>query len=556
MDIKLQSNEDFTINTKSGKLIEFPDKHGKVVLSDAGGKIVPILEKTYASYTVSADDQNKGFIYFMNIIPTSDKFFEPWHIKYRLYVNTTEKYTQGFYDCYISVAGTTLTYASWNEFYSGSYRPIYNHTIAYYNSEAKYNNRSTYPIKIGVRVQSSRSVTTLARTYKIEIYEIDGCTVTFNDTPQTYDSFYNADYYGSHSEPSATSTGLAETGDISYPNYYDYYYYNGYRLSNANAPLYRYKIVGFDEKMRVIPFNITDQQNGTLIQKTPCSLGFTVSNGMAYYNSATTISSTTQAFGAGTLYWDTSINTSYCTYNFNTVIDNSSTNSFHSNVYYCGSYDPLTDKFYLDTSTTTSWYLSVSNDANDSTWKQSFVEGKYYWLVGHSCENNGYFNFLPYHPLYYFDGDKLIPEIVLMQNKPVVVYETDGTTGLLGLQSNISDSPAWQLTGLNLSPFKRIKIYTKCSQKNGITPSASTTSAMVLEMTLDSRAGGPYSGHFVGSVVSQNPNDANRLATLTCAVSADKTSFAVLRMNTLYGTAATSNNDVNGYVFLIEGYYN
>ena len=140
------------------------------------------------------------------------------------------------------------------------------------------------------------------------------------------------------------------------------------------------------------------------------------------------------------------------------------------------------------------------------------------------------------------------------QKKPVVIWETN-STGLFAINSNISASPTWQLTDLDFSPFKRVKIYTKCGQKNSATPSASTTSAMVLEMSLDSRAAGPYAGHFVGSVVSQNPNDANRLATLTCAISSDKTSFVVLRMTSLYGTAATDNTDANGYVFKIEGWY-
>ena len=64
-----------------------------------------------------------------------------------------------------------------------------------------------------------------------------------------------------------------------------------------------------------------------------------------------------------------------------------------------------------------------------------------------------------------------------------------------------------------------------------------------------------YGGNYVGSIVTQKPNDNNRLATLTCAVSADKTSFVVLRQTNLYGTAATNNNDVNANVFMIEGYY-
>lgn len=143
------------------------------------------------------------------------------------------------------------------------------------------------------------------------------------------------------------------------------------------------------------------------------------------------------------------------------------------------------------------------------------------------------------------------------QRKPVVVWESnDPTTYLKGIQADISASPSWQLTDLDLTPFKRIKIYSCAGQKTGATASASTTPAIVLEMSLDSRASiSAYGGNYIGSVLVQKPNDANRYASLTCAVSADKTKFVVLRQSSLYGTAATGNNDVNANVFMIEGYY-
>lgn len=144
-----------------------------------------------------------------------------------------------------------------------------------------------------------------------------------------------------------------------------------------------------------------------------------------------------------------------------------------------------------------------------------------------------------------------------IQRKPVVVWESnDPTTYLKAIQTDISASPAWQLTNLDMTPFKRIKIYSCAGQTTGSTASASTTVAMILEMSLDSRAAiSAYGGNYIGSIISQKPNDNNRLATLTCAVSSDKTSFVVLRQTNLYGTAATSNNDVNANVFMIEGYY-
>lgn len=143
------------------------------------------------------------------------------------------------------------------------------------------------------------------------------------------------------------------------------------------------------------------------------------------------------------------------------------------------------------------------------------------------------------------------------RRKPVEVWRAaDDASMLKAIQANLSASPAWQLTGLDLTPYKRIKIYSKCGQNTGTTASASTTAAMVLEILLDSSAAiAAYGGNYCGSVISQKPNDNNRLATLTCAVSADKTSFVVLRQTNLYGTAATGNDDVNADVFLIEGYY-
>lgn len=143
------------------------------------------------------------------------------------------------------------------------------------------------------------------------------------------------------------------------------------------------------------------------------------------------------------------------------------------------------------------------------------------------------------------------------QRKPVVIWESSTPSEYLkAIQADLSASPAWQLTNLDMTPFKRIKIYSCAGQKSGTTASASTTPAIILEMSLDSRnAISAYGNNYVSSIMVQKPNDANRFATLTCAVSADKTKFVVLRQTNLYGTAGTSNNDVNANVFMIEGYY-
>lgn len=144
------------------------------------------------------------------------------------------------------------------------------------------------------------------------------------------------------------------------------------------------------------------------------------------------------------------------------------------------------------------------------------------------------------------------------ERKPDVVWEVENASqGLLALNTNITANLAWQLTNLDLTPYSRIKIFAKAGRKTGAyAADSSITPAVILEMSLDDRAKETVSQNvFIGSILFQNPNDANRLGALTCAVSADKTKFAVTRATSLYGTAATSNTDTYQYVFKIEGFY-
>ena len=191
------------------------------------------------------------------------------------------------------------------------------------------------------------------------------------------------------------------------------------------------------------------------------------------------------------------------------------------------------------------WYYSDYNDDGNEVYIQFFRKTQYSEEVMLYTESSG---------KAYIASTSLSS----FQRKPVVVWEVqDVSQGLLALNTNISSSLAWQLTGLDLTPFRRIKIYSRAGRKTGATAQdSSITSAAVIEMLLDDRAKETVSQNvFIGSAVVQNPNDANRLGLLTCVVSADKTKFAVTRATTLYGTAATSNTDAYPYVFLIEGYY-
>lgn len=172
------------------------------------------------------------------------------------------------------------------------------------------------------------------------------------------------------------------------------------------------------------------------------------------------------------------------------------------------------------------------------------------------CEHDG----IERHMVFTLNASNVLTTTLIetYSRRPVVVWEVqDATQGLSALNTNISSSLAWQLTNLDLTPFKRIKIYSRAGRKTGAAAAdSSITPASIIEMSLDDRAKETVSQNvFIGSSIVQNPNDANRLGILTCAVSADKTKFAVVRATTLYGTAATSNTDAHPNVFMIEGYY-
>ena len=191
--------------------------------------IVPLYSKEY-DYTCAASSNNEGFIFFGNVIPTSEDVGENWYIKFKLYVNLTStnsnyspnnKYCKGMYDCYVGASGSSNVYHYFNRFYSTSYRPIYHHLIANYSTTtengtsvswtAKYANRATNPVKIGARIQSAYG-DTQPRHYKIEVYEVHNCTFSFPDNIEKYGSFYTTAKYGNCAAVSAEQ-GLQENGD-------------------------------------------------------------------------------------------------------------------------------------------------------------------------------------------------------------------------------------------------------------------------------------------------------------------------------------------------------
>lgn len=147
--------------------------------------------------------------------------------------------------------------------------------------------------------------------------------------------------------------------------------------------------------------------------------------------------------------------------------------------------------------------------------------------------------------------------------KPDVLYETDGTTGLLGINNN-SLSTNWQLENMDFTPYKYLKCYFKNSDYEQT--SNYLTSALVIILPLDDASkslavnGTMTSGKvpcdmYLAGGGTTNPNDLNVLYNILVAVDSTKTKFQVVSQTSLYGTAKGNRNNDGRYLYKIEGWY-
>ena len=131
---------------------------------------------------------------------------------------------------------------------------------------------------------------------------------------------------------------------------------------------------------------------------------------------------------------------------------------------------------------------------------------------------------------------------------PDVVYQTDGTTGLLG-HNNSDVTGNWQLENLDLTPYKFIRCYFACGTATG----DSRTPGVIIDISLDAASVGP-SG-YINSIQTPMPFNRNREYMVSCAVDTTKTKFQVIHQNTLWDITTSNANSDGRYCYKIEGWY-
>lgn len=125
---------------------------------------------------------------------------------------------------------------------------------------------------------------------------------------------------------------------------------------------------------------------------------------------------------------------------------------------------------------------------------------------------------------------------------PHIIYD-DPT----GFEANDKDVGKWQLTGLDLTPYKRVKFYIKAAEKD-----STGSPSHIVEIHLDDRAKNAQ-GHFTGGHTAVFPDATGKFHNVICSVSGDKTAVAFNRANRY--SVSTSATSIGGrYCYLIEGY--
>ena len=146
--------------------------------------------------------------------------------------------------------------------------------------------------------------------------------------------------------------------------------------------------------------------------------------------------------------------------------------------------------------------------------------------------------------------DELSSEFV---KKPDIVYQYESGYSPIYGQGSDSFTNNWDLTNLDLSPYKYLKVFMKGSDH--ATNASALTAPIIITIPLDE--GIIYSGTTVyyGVGVTLGINDQNRWFATFAGVDSTKTKFQILRTRSIYGTVG-SNQDNNGrYLWRIEGWY-
>lgn len=176
-----------------------------------GNNIIPTMQKTYTgNYYGTGDNYDSTSFFFISLKP--DTWYKPWKIKFKIrsYCPAHTECDSVTYGLYTGRLGS-YSYANWNE-RNDSYAHYY--TSVRTLNQTGFNASLSHALGICLRYASNYTNTGWPRTFEVEIYDYEGCTVSLLDAPLLWANWPNAaNNYNGWSVPDAVTRGLCETND-------------------------------------------------------------------------------------------------------------------------------------------------------------------------------------------------------------------------------------------------------------------------------------------------------------------------------------------------------
>ena len=317
--------------------------------------MVPLVHKKYesTSYYGTTNDWENTSWYFMSVKP--DEWYKPWRVK--LKVHTYCPNYSGYHSyTWSEIYGreTSMIYADWNEKYNSAHTYITFYPLKKAGFDANYG----HAIGISIYNADSRTSSAYYRTFEIDYYECENCTVTILDTPVKWSAWTGTGTtnYGSLTSLDATTRGLCETNDANTTTENRIGYFAG---KTGNKGIWATSL--FMEDANGTYQNICTASDGTVTSsnrttgttKIANTNGFKVGSSIWFTN--TTYSANTNINGSAVIYSSTSIFDTR--YSFNTTLTAGSL-TIYQPLYLVGTIDSVDNLFYLDSV----WWTQTPND--------------------------------------------------------------------------------------------------------------------------------------------------------------------------------------------------
>ena len=357
----------------------------------------PLISKTYAStsYYATANDWANATWYFMSIKP--DSWYKPFRVKLKVHsfcpsYSTHESYTW----CTLTGRQNSIAFINWNDRNNSAHS-----YLTYYPlTQAGFNAGYGHAIGISIYNADNRTSSAYYRTFEVDYYECENCTVEFLDTPVKWANWTGTGTtnYGTLGSFDAINRGLQETGDnnTTVHNRIQFISAKTGAVGVWQTSLFMEDGNGtFQNICTAADGTVTSSNRTTATTKIANTHGFRV-GGTIYYSTSYTYAANTNISNDSNVYSAVSIVDSR--YAFNTTLTANFLTPYTS-LYLVGTINATDGLYYLDQV----WWTQTPNDTT-----------KIYVLVGavyDSTTSNCRYTLYEQNKWYKYDGSKLI-EIV------------------------------------------------------------------------------------------------------------------------------------------------